>query len=207
MFQHSGPGIISPFVDLITKGEGWVHAETWETLTPVYFRTCETLLPLGVPYTFYPSVSIPWRRTPVGKPLATHHDVLARTLIHDVFPVGIWSTQVQGELIPLWRTWEDFGVDAAEWVPYFANDPRVRTTSDDLLASFHTRDGRLLVVVANLTRKSVAAKLLLDRQALGIPAGTLKVKGLLSGRTSSLSGDAVPVEVGPTALAVLRIEG
>ena len=205
VFQHSGPGIISPFVDMVTKGEGWVGADTWETLTPVYFRTCENLLPIGVPYTFYPSVSIPWRRTPVGKHLAPHHDVLARTLIHDVFPVGIWSTQVQKELIPLWRAWHAFGVDDAEWVPYFEDDSRVRATPGALLTSSYVRRGRLLMVVSNLTHQPVPGNLHLDREALGLPAGALKVEELRSGKVSALEGDTLPLDMGPTNLAVLLI--
>ena len=205
IFQHSGEGIITPFVDMVTKGEGWVQADTWDTLTPVYFRCCENLLPLGVPYTFYPSVSIPWRRTPVGRNLAPHHDALARTLIHDVFPVGIWSTQVQMELIPLWEAWDEFGVDESEWVPYHARDPRVRTTSKGLLVSFYLNRGRVMAVVANLTNEAVQAELLLDRDALGLPGGQLEVRELRSGKTAALSANKLPLKVEATNLAIVVV--
>jgi len=160
-------------VDL--RGEEWIETTDYDALTPVFFRACETLLPIGGSYTFYPGQCRPWGRS---TPMASHRFVLARTLIHDVFPFGLWSYQQINELVPLWKAFDEFGVEESEWVPYFKKDKRVQTTSKDLLASFYINRNkkRVMVVVSNLTKHAIKANLLLDRQGLGLPPGDLQVE-------------------------------
>lgn len=71
-----------------------------------------------------------------------------------------------------------------EKVPYYAGDPRVQTTSKDLLVSFYTKRDRTMVVVSNLTANKIKATLKLDREGLGLPSGTLPAQDVLGGQTT-----------------------
>ena len=172
----------------------------------MYFRCSENLLPLGVPYTFYPSVSIPWRRRPGGKYLAPHDDVLSRTLIHDVLPVGIWSGQVHEMLMPIWKTWADFNIEEATWVPYFKADPRVTTRQKDLRTSFYIGDGEIIVVVGNLTDRNIRAEVVLDRKALGLPGGKLTVTNVQTGKSESLEKSTLRFQIEAHSPRILRVQ-
>jgi len=203
IFQHSAEGIVTTFVDMMTKGEGWSSADTFDTLTPTYFRACESWSHLGVPYTFYPTVSMPGYRG--GKYRAPHREPLACTLVHDVLTVGHWKEQIEGDLLPIWKAWDEFEIDEAEWVPYYRKDPRVAPSAENLLASFYIGRGRLMIVASNLTRDPFAGELKIDRAALGLPAGRLPVREILDGDQQVLESDVLPLQVDGKNLRVLRI--
>ena len=203
IFQHSAEGIVTTFVDMMTKGEGWSAADDFDTLTPTYFRTCESWSHLGVPYTFYPTVSMPGYRG--GKYRAPHHEPLACTLLHDVLTVGHWKEQIMGDLLPVWKAWDEFEIDQAEWVPYYHRDARVAPSTDQLLASFYIGPGRLMIVASNLTRDPVEGHLRIDRRALGLPDGGLPVHEIHSGDRQVLASDVLPVRIGPKNFRLLRI--
>ena len=203
VFQHSAEGIVTPFVDMMTKGEGWSQAETFETLTPTYFRAAESWRHLGVPYTFFPTVSMPDYRQ--GKYRAPHREPLACTLLHDVLTVSHWKEQVEEDLLPIWQAWENFGIQDARWVPYFEHDPRVQPSDGDLLASFYLRTGRLMIVASNLTNAPIGCELRLDREGLGLRAGALPAREILSGDERLLEGDNLAVYVPAKNLAIWRI--
>jgi hypothetical protein len=50
IFQHSAEGIVTTFVGMMTKGEGWIQADTFEALRPTYFRAAESWRHLGDPF-------------------------------------------------------------------------------------------------------------------------------------------------------------
>jgi hypothetical protein len=203
IFQHSAEGIVTTFVDMMTKGEGWSAADTFDTLTPTYFRACESWSHLGVPYTFYPTVSMPGYRG--GKYRAPHREPLACTLVHDVLTIGHWKEQIEGDLLPIWKAWDEFEIDEAEWVRYYRKDPRVAPSTDQLLASFYIGPDRLMIVTSNLTREPIVGQLRIDRAALGLPAGNLPVREIHSGDQQVLESDVLPVQVGAKNLRVFRI--
>jgi hypothetical protein len=166
----------------VFKGEGWAATDAglWDHLTPTYFRAFENQQPIAANYTFYPLVSQPKFRN--AKQWATPGDVLARTLVHDVL---CWATTgFHKEMSPIWNAWEDFGMQDAVWVPYYANDPRVQATSKDLLVSFYTQQGRTMVVASNLTTNKITATLKLDRKGLKLPPGSLPAQDILGGQTT-----------------------
>ena len=180
--QHSSIYANIPFVDHVFKGEGWaaVDEKLWDNLTPTYFRAFENQRPIAANYTFYPMVSQPFYRA--AKKWATPGDLLSRTLIHDVL---CWATSgFHKEISPVWNAWEDFEIEDATWVPYYANDPRVQTTSDQLLVSFYTNEDKAIFVVANQTPNRISATLKLDRRGLGLPSGALPARDILGGQTT-----------------------
>jgi len=180
--QHSSIYANIPFVDHVFKGEGWAATDEklWDNLTPTYFRAFENQRPIAGNFTFYPLVSQPKYRA--AKKWATPGDLLSRTLIHDVL---CWATTgFHKEMAPIWNAWEDFGIEDAVWVPYYARDPRAQTSTEDLLVSFYTNGGKAMFVVSNQTENKITATLKLDRKGLGLPAGALPAQDVLGGQTT-----------------------
>ena len=126
-----------------------------------------------------------------GRPF-TLDEGLAVTLLHDVRvrPTGMGP---RADLIySIWRARDAFGVQDAEFLPYWSNGDMVAATPDRVYVSAHRRDDRgLLLVVSNLGGKGVKAKVTLS-PALLDPAGA----GLTC--TDALTGEPVAMEDGKT---------
>ena len=88
----------------------------------------------------------------------SYDDAIALTLLHDVLvrPCGFANAD---HFAPLWKQLDDFGVTAAEFVPYWESP--VRVSPDCVKASaYRHADGRTLYVVSNLSPdESVRARL------------------------------------------------
>jgi hypothetical protein len=91
----------------------------------------------------------------------------AFTLPHDVLIHPSFGTQLE-EVAQVWRAFEQFGVDEAQWIPYWRDDSPARAAARGILVSLYRRDGRALLVVSNLRNSAGLAQVQLDTQALGI---------------------------------------
>lgn len=97
----------------------------------------------------------------------TTAEALAFTLPHDVVVHPGLGSQLE-EVAQVWKAFEEFGVDEAEWIPYWRADNPAKPRAKGLLVSLYRRDGYALLVVSNLRRQSGLAEVELDLQALGI---------------------------------------
>jgi hypothetical protein len=204
IFQHGDLGPLLAFVDQVAVGEGYAAAKDWNCVTPNLFRAFSPRH-YGAAFTFYPTVSVPWYRE--GKYLAPHHEALALSLLDGTLTTALWTEQVLMDLFPLWRWRQEFGVQGAAWVPWYAEDARVRVEPAALRVSFHHRPGRVLLLTANLSQQAVQGLLRLDHDALGFPAGELQaaeIHGMTPGEMRTRPGEPMRASdhPGPTLLAV-----
>lgn len=97
----------------------------------------------------------------------TTAEALAFTLPHDVVIHPGLGRQLE-EVAQVWKAFEEFGVDEAQWIPYWRADNPAKPQAKGLLVSLYRRDGRALLVVSNLQRKAGLAQVHLNLGALGI---------------------------------------
>ncbi len=75
-----------------------------------------------------------------------------------------WS----GNPRPIWKLWDDFGIEEAEMFGYWSPECPVRTGRKDVLATVYRRKGKSLVCLASWSGGGVDCKLKIDWAALGL---------------------------------------
>jgi hypothetical protein len=69
---------------------------------------------------------------------------------------------------PLWKLWDDFGIEKSEMIGYWSKDVPVKTDNKDILSTVYKRKGRVLVAIASWAKKTVNIKLNIQWKKLGI---------------------------------------
>ncbi len=130
-----------------------------------------------------------------GRPY-TYPEALAISLPHDVL-VRPNDIELASKL---WKAAEAFGRREAQWIPYWANQDFVRVNDSDVKCSLYSRGSKgLLMVVSNLGREPVEARLRLDRRLLELPAA-------LQGRDVVNNDEPVECENGRLTLTLQPLE-
>lgn len=115
-----------------------------------------------------------------------------------------WS----GDPRPLWKEWDDFGIQRSRMIGWWVPSNPVRTGRDDVLATAYVRDGRALVALASWAPERVSITPRIDWRALGIDSARARITArpmrAFQDSASFVPGEAIPVEPGKGWL--LRIE-
>jgi len=141
----------------------------------------------------------------------TTEEGLAMTLLHDVLvrPAGVGPRDRL--IFSLWRARDDFGVQDAEFLPYWSNGELVRTSPERIYASAYRRADRgLLLVVSNLGKEAAEATVGLEPGILSEGWGELKAADALSGEPVSLhategGGWRLSTPLGPMQWRLIRV--
>ncbi len=99
---------------------------------------------------------------------------------------------------PIWKAWDDFGIDEAEMIGYWTPDCPVRTDSDDVPVTVYRREDRVLLSLASWAAEAVEVQLSIDWDAIGMDPATATitapaVEDFQPARTFA-AGEAIPVE-------------
>jgi len=69
---------------------------------------------------------------------------------------------------PIWKVWDDFGMQGTKMIGYWVEDNPVKTDNPDVLATIYKKDKAVLVSIASWAKDDVQVKLLVNWKALGI---------------------------------------
>ena len=69
---------------------------------------------------------------------------------------------------PVWKLWDDFGIDQAQMVGFWSQSPVVRTTNNEVKATAYIREGQTLIALGNFDTKSHEIRLSIDWEQLRI---------------------------------------
>jgi hypothetical protein len=99
---------------------------------------------------------------------------------------------------PIWKLWDDFGVQDSRMLGYWSPDCPVRADRPDVLATVYARLGRALVALASWAPEPAAVRLSIDWPALGLDPARARlcappVEGMQEEAVFGV-GDAIPVE-------------
>jgi hypothetical protein len=73
-----------------------------------------------------------------------------------------------GDPRPLWKVWDEFGIQGSRMIGYWAPACPVRTDHPEILATVYARRGKALVSLASWAREPVRCRLKVDWKQLGI---------------------------------------
>jgi hypothetical protein len=109
---------------------------------------------------------------------------------------------------PLWRLWDDFGIQDTEMLGYWVPDAPVRTGREDVLATTYTKRGKALVSIASWAKERAEVRLQIDWQRLGLDPASATITAPAVERFQEARvfkvGEPIPVEPGKGWLLVLR---
>ena len=170
-----------PYLDRLWIGEGF-HCDgaAWD-----YWLVEMSGLPFGLMGEMLDRVS-PWRGLVFGE-----------TGRHG------WA----GDPRPIWKAWDEFGIQGTQFMPFCAPDCPVRTGRDDVLATVYRGEGRTLVAVASWADRPCEIVPTIDWAALGLdPAKSALYAPPIAGFQAEglwKPGEALVIEPGRGFLLVL----
>ena len=117
-----------------------------------------------------------------------------------------WTTSSDPR--PLWRLWDEFGIQDTEMLGYWAPATPVKTGRADVLATTYTTRGKALVSIASWAKEPVTVTLQIDWKRLGLDPSraTITAPAVEKFQDARVfkAGEAIPVEPGKGWLLVLR---
>jgi len=99
----------------------------------------------------------------------------------------------------VWKLWDDFGIQDAEWLGYWDPKCPARTDCKDVLATVYRKPGKALIALATWSLKEETVRLTVDWAALGLDPATVRLRApaipkMQEERTFKV-GEAIPVKV------------
>ena len=73
-----------------------------------------------------------------------------------------------GDPRPLWKVWDEFGIENSEMIGYWSKKCPVKTDNKDVLATVYKKENRTMIALASWSNKELSVKLKIIWKALGI---------------------------------------
>ena len=112
-----------------------------------------------------------------------------------------------GDPRPLWKIWDDFGIQEARMRGYWSPSCPVKTDNTDVLATAYVKKDTVLVSIASWAEDIVLCKLEIDWKTLGMNPENMKLHAPFikefQGKTTFKPTDMIPVEPGKGWLLIL----
>jgi len=95
-------------------------------------------------------------------------DFLVLTLLHDCLVWPYWCNAQ--EVFNTWKAKDKFGIADAnvEFLPYYDNEGMVKSSQEDVKVSFYRKPGKIMLIIANLSKEAKNAKVELNLKKLGM---------------------------------------
>jgi len=117
-----------------------------------------------------------------------------------------WS----GNPAPLWKFWDEFGMDDTEMIGYWVPGCPVKTDNPEVLATVYKKKDTVLISMASWAQKTTSCQLLIDWKALGLSRKKARLTSPaiqdFQGQTAFKPDQPIPVEPGRGWLLVLSEE-
>ncbi len=99
---------------------------------------------------------------------------------------------------PVWKIWDEFGIDSAKMIGYWQKDCPIRTNNSDILATVYQKEGKSLISVASWSDKPASFSFQFDWQVLEIdPTKAImiapEIKDFQQAKTFQIN-DSIPIE-------------
>lgn len=184
------------FADIYCTGEqinGILKQDYMDIVSLDFFRACCMSRQWGIVTIFMPYWGANPNSKAEGKADEVRHAMNALALIslHDVQPwSAYWDNPTADQW---WRAQDDFGIQEAEFVPYWDDVKLVEGLPDTIKVSAYVKPGGAFTTVTNMAKEEQTITLRLRPEALG---------GTVTSATDVFDGEAVHVKDGAVELLV-----
>jgi hypothetical protein len=115
-----------------------------------------------------------------------------------------WS----GDPSPIWKAWDEFGIQDSRMVGWWSSNTPVRTNRADVLASSYVKKGRTMVALASWAPEPIQVKLTIDWKAIGLDPARVRLRApaipAFQESAEFAPGDAIPVAPGRGWLLIIE---
>ena len=113
-----------------------------------------------------------------------------------------------GDPRPMWKAWDDFGIQDAKMIGYWATSCPVRTDHRDVLATAYVKKGEVLISLASWAKEPVQCRLAVDWEGLDMDMGKARFAANFIENFQKAASfgplDPIPVEPGKGWLLLLH---
>jgi len=174
-----------PYLNRLWFGEYF----DYEKNTPDFFLTEVSGIPFGLMGEMLQGGGNPWRGMVYG--------------MTNRMP---WSDNADPR--PIWKAWDDFGMQGTKMVGYWSPNCPVRTGTHEIPATVYKKPGAALVALASWASQDTTVKLNIDWASLGIDSAhaTIEAPEIRNFQPARhfTPADVIPVEKGKGWLLVIR---
>ncbi len=136
----------------------------------------------------------------------TFQEALGMALVHDVLVRPTVHGNKLEVMSKVWRAWDEFDVNSAEWVPYWREGGPVTSEDAGALISSYVKPEAALSVVTNCGERAQRFRVEIDARALGLDPDQLAVTDALTGEVLEVHGGAVRIELDPLHMIMLHTQ-
>ncbi len=171
-----------PYIDSLWFGEEYDYNET-----PDYWLTEISGIPFGLFSEMLQNNGNPWRG----------------------MVYGMTARYYQGaDPKHIWKVWDDFGIQDAEMIGYWAPTCPVKTSRKDVLVTVYKKSRRSLIAIASWAKAPLSSHLSIDWKALGLDPEKARmsappIEGFQQSASFSLSS-GIPLEPGKGWLLIIE---
>lgn len=97
-----------------------------------------------------------------------------RGMVYGMTDRLMWSKTADPR--PLWKLWDQFGIEDAEMIGYWATDNPITTDNPEILATVFQRKDKVLIAVASWAPKVTEIHLKIDWKALGMDPAKARLR-------------------------------
>jgi hypothetical protein len=161
-----------PYIDSLWFGEGYNYNES-----PDYWLVEISGIPFGLFGEMLEGGGNPWRG-----------------MIYGMTNRLGWG----GDPRPIWRLWDEFGIQEAKMIGYWDAACPVKTDNKDVLATVYCKPGKALVSLASWAGEPARCRMAIDWAALGLDPAKVRIcapriEGFQEEKTFAVS-DPIPVD-------------
>jgi len=171
-----------PYIDSLWFGEGYDYNES-----PDYWLVEISGIPFGLYGEMLQGGGNPWRG-----------------MIYGMTNRYGW----QGDPRPIWKLWDDFGIQDAKMIGYWDKACPVATGHPDILATAYVKEDRTLVALASWAKESVDILLHIEWTAIGRNPATAQIHmpavESFQGERALAATDPIPIEPAKGAWMIIE---
>jgi len=110
--------------------------------------------------------------------------------------------------MPIWKMWDDFGIEEALMIGWWEKDIPIKTGQHDVLATTYVKEGKSLIAIASWANYEANIQLDIDWQKLGINSHTARISmpeiGSLQSAKELHPEDRIRIPVGKGCLLLIE---
>ena len=136
----------------------------------------------------------------------TYRQAMSFTLLHDILVRGSLGGSLELESM-LWKAMDEFGRKQAKFMPYWEEAGFAKVSDPAIKVSAYSRGAKgAMLVISNLGKDPVDAKVELERARLGLPAGRkLTATDVVSRADVPVDGDALSFRLDSLDFRAIRL--
>lgn len=133
-------------------------------------------------------------------------DFLVLTLLHDCLTWPYWCNG--REVYLTWKAKEKFGIadESVEFLPYFENQEMVKSSQEDVKVSLYRKPGKIMVIVANLSKESKNVVVELNLQKIGSVKNPARIFDAITDEPVSMEKNVMNLSLPPRDYKMIILE-